>query len=571
MGERRRKMKLKITMFLCVILAAIFALQTAVLADNHPEYDETPISARNSVSVQNAIDMLKLTDDQGNLQGKLDKGEIKEADLNKPNDPNKKPGDPPTRGYGEPDDGKILIDKSLLAREHLLPYKLTSFEGLVGIGDLAFTDLKNLAETLLHENTHNQQTTKESIGSDENFKNGGSDWAELEAYYAEILWKLELKSGIEQVAEKQPELKSQCDEKIKIINDQIIGVIETIDKLKIESSKDCPSPIGKVYDPKKSTWLNMGNIAGYKDTAKKKRQEMGKKMLENRRQSQITPIEPQNGGNVTLPGDNAWITIPSNSLPTPTNIEIYEMALTGLPAGLNTLSPVYELGPDETMFAHSNPARLTIRISDPGAIRDANIYRWNTNIPVGCVGQWELISSGRSIDTYSNTISVDIDHFGYYIVIGPSHPSAVGIAVIDASNDQPLKGLAITIEQDGQVIYSIAKSEEETLAPLPPGTYTVRVSQKILGFPMELASRTFEMNEPFTLTVMVSTGFLPVSSIPTLANGLASILGGLILGSVSRIIVRRFNKSRILPLMVGLAIGVAVAASLFWGLLPSIS
>jgi len=116
-------------------------------------------------------------------------------------------------------------------------------------------------------------------------------------------------------------------------------------------------------------------------------------------------------------------TVPSGSVTTTTYVGIHRMDLTGLPAGRKTLSPVYEISPGIALNP-MHPARLSIRISDPNALPLANIYWWNPSVPGYWVGRWQMITAGKSIGPNNiesmdpnNTISVDIDRCGYFVVI----------------------------------------------------------------------------------------------------------------------------------------------------------
>lgn len=393
------------------------------------QYNETTLTNDQKAIVRMAVNVLGLTGDAGTLPTKVagdtidTKKGIKAADL--PND---------AAAFGESDDGGILIDKTMLEDTTYPDPSLVvdTLEKLVNLEGLEFRNLVELAEKLLHENTHNQQEEidkSEMSGSDDNLKDCSSDWTELEAHYAELLFKLKLMQKIKGMAPSE-----KRDQKIgmtELLIDGLLKLIREREEIvdtpggavskKIESGTDAKPKINDVYAAAPTLEDKIEAVSGRKNAATQKRKELGEKMKGKTKESQGALIDPGIGGNVTLPSGEAWITVPSDSLSAPTYIEIHQMNLTGLPAGHSTLSPVYELGPGGTMFNLSSPARLTIRINDSLAIHIANIYRWNVNNPGYWSGRWELITSGRSIDIDNNTISVDIDHFSYYVVIVPEH------------------------------------------------------------------------------------------------------------------------------------------------------
>jgi len=404
---------------LCAVLTLILVCEGTVIANESEIKNEKELTPEQKEAVRMAVDVLKLTGDAGTLPGKVDantidtKNGISAADLPEG-----------VAAYGESDGGKIYIDRMQLDERSYPdpPREIKAIEDLKNLGIQEFLNLVTLAETLLHENTHNQQEEidkEEFSGSDDNIKDCNSEWTELEAHYAELLFKLKLQQQLGDDA-KATNLQLLIDALLKKIAEREEEVETKNGKVpkKVESPNDCTPLINEVY--KKPTTPEelqqmIEDVNDRKDVATQERKEHGVEMLQQRKESKAKTIDPNTGGSLILPSGDAMVTVPGGSLSAPTYIGIHRMELTGLPAGRRTLTPVYEVSPGIALNPLS-PARLSIRISDLNAIPAANIYRWNPNIPGRWVGQWELVDAGRSIDP-NNMVSVDINQFGYFVVI----------------------------------------------------------------------------------------------------------------------------------------------------------
>ena len=240
------------------------------------------------------------------------------------------------------------------------------------------------AELLRHENTHNQQeeiSKKEKSGSDDSIKDCNSQWTEIEALYAELLFKLNLleKLGDHPRAVELQELIDDLLEQIATRTQEVETKDGNVPK-KIESPNDCDPNIGEVYEKAATLEEKIARVKERKDIATQERKEHGARMKNSRKESEGKEIDPNTGGYLILPGGDAMVMVPSGSLFTPTYIGIHQMDITGLPAGRKTLSPVYEISPGIALNPLI-PGRLSIRINELNAIPVANIYRWNPNIP----------------------------------------------------------------------------------------------------------------------------------------------------------------------------------------------
>jgi hypothetical protein len=398
-----------------------------------------------------ALKVLKLTrpTEVGNgepgsndLTDKLNQGKIK-------SETKEKLGDFGGMGYSNEESGEykglILVEEGLL-NDPNLPGEpkppLATVSDLLSLGTPQFSALVGLAELLLHEYTHTQQSLKQDDASDDQYKSCGPDSTEMEAYWAGILYKLDLKLQLLAVADpgsladrqKLDALDSMILGELAIIEQkqQVVGLNEpksyegtANDGNARKAISNAAQPFGEIKtgietEPEDTNKAQQRRDAAksQKDNATKDRENLGPGIDQKRKESKQGLIDPGTGGSIELPSGSAWVVVPPGSLPAPTEVEIHRMDLVGLPKGTNALSPVYELGPGQISLDPAKPARLYIRIDSPALIKDAYVYRWDT-YPFGLgYNGWQEILDGRDVDEDHGVISVEIDHFSYYMAIG---------------------------------------------------------------------------------------------------------------------------------------------------------
>jgi hypothetical protein len=307
-----------------------------------------------------------------------------------------------------------------------------------------FTVLVDAAELVLHEYTHTQQKEKQKDASDEQYKSCGPDSIEMEAYWAGILYKLDLK--VQLLANCTGSLADRY--KLDALDSLILGALEVIEQPRqvagltedktyegngnngtARKAIDGNITIDIDKEPENiSTAQERANAAKVqKDNAKRNLENLGSGIDLKRKESKQGLIYPGMGGSIELPSGSAWVVVPPGSLPGPAEIEIHRMDLLGLPKGANALSPVYELGPGQISLDPAKPARLYIRIDNPALIEDAHLCRWDSYLfGLGYDG-WQEILDGREVDEHQGVISVEVDHFSYYMVIGVELPTITSI------------------------------------------------------------------------------------------------------------------------------------------------
>ena len=174
------------------------------------------------------------------------------------------------------------------------------------MNDFYFTMLVNLAQTLHHENTHNQHQeryNKEISGSDENMKKCFSLWTEIEAYDAEILFKLNLELLLRQNGQdtKADALQDLIDALLKQI-ETLTEWVETIggEVAKKVESTDCSPTINKVCEHVPITVEELQKLIDAvqqrENNATEKRKELGVAMQNQRKESESKEINPNTGG-----------------------------------------------------------------------------------------------------------------------------------------------------------------------------------------------------------------------------------------------------------------------------------
>jgi len=440
-----------LTVTLCILmLATVFpvAVPTTVYAQTptppQPDPKGNVLTPEQKKNVDMALKVLKLTrpTEVGNgepgsndLTDKLNQGKIRsetKENLGK---------DAGGMGYSNDASGEygglILIEEGLL-NDPNLPGEpeppLTTVRNLLELGTPEFVALVGLAEMLLHEYVHTQQSQKQQDASDEYFKFCWPDFIEMEAYWACILYKLDLKLQLLAVANPS----SLADRaKLDALDSMILGDLTAIEQPRqvvgLEEPKTyegwgnegkARQALGKIEigpgtEPEDQDKVQQRRDAAKdeKDNAMKGRETIGPGIDQKRKESQREQIDPGTGGSIELPSGSAWVVVPPGSLPAPAEVEIHWMDLIGLPRGTNALSPVYELGPGQISLDPAKPARLYIRIDNPALIKDAHLCRWDTYLfGLGYDG-WQEILDGRDVDEHHGVISVEVDHFSYYMVI----------------------------------------------------------------------------------------------------------------------------------------------------------
>jgi ABC-type transport system substrate-binding protein len=315
-----------------------------------------------------------------------------------------------------------------------------------------FYSLIRMAETLLHEYVHSQQTYDENVADNYYFKKCLENIIELVAYWTGIVYKLELKRQLLSKLTDPTKITDDMRARLDAIDQLVLGALNNIEKLrKFDNSTKLKSYEGvrdytglkttaryAISDPAKPC----GAILTGEDTEPESmttaasRAILAQQELDywtarlQRRAAIITDsteekkgdtISPNKGGTIALPSAAGYIVIPPDSLPNTTEIEISRLNLTGLIIGENALSSVFELSP-QIALDPAKPMRLYIRIDNPALIKNANIYWWDPYLYRMTAVGWQEILDGRELDEQHGVISVEIHQFGYYVVILPSPP-----------------------------------------------------------------------------------------------------------------------------------------------------
>jgi len=121
-----------------------------------------------------------------------------------------------------------------------------------------------------------------------------------------------------------------------------------------------------------------------------------------------------NGGSVAISSVNAYLTVPPESIASPTEVSIGLSSLVSDTVDLIQLGSAVELGPSGTNFDPNNSPILTIPY-DKEILANKGISPKNVHIFYYDTDQKAYVDLGGAINEVNNTISTQIHHFSTYI------------------------------------------------------------------------------------------------------------------------------------------------------------